>query len=40
MKNSSRWINIILPGFDKLDERRGDYKGDSTDIMRLILKLM
>lgn len=40
MKNEHRWVNIVLPGFDGIDERRGNYRGTLDDIMELILRLM
>lgn len=36
MKGFCRWINFIVPGFDGLDERRGNYTGSVQDISRLI----
>lgn len=38
--NKIRWINIIVPGFDNLDERRGDYKGTIEDICKLMKLLL
>jgi pimeloyl-ACP methyl ester carboxylesterase len=35
-----RWLNIIVPGFDKIDERRGDYSGSLNDISKLISMLI
>ena len=40
MRNRYRWVNIVLPGFDGKDERRGDYKGTMEDVLKLILKVM
>ena len=33
--NFVRWINIIVPGFDGLDERRGNYTGSLADIAKI-----
>lgn len=32
-----RWINLVLPGFDNIDERRGSYTGTIQQIMKLIV---
>ena len=38
--NFARWINVVVPGFDDIDERRGDYSGSIYDISRLLDRLM
>jgi pimeloyl-ACP methyl ester carboxylesterase len=40
MGSECRWINLILPGFDGKDERRGDYNGSAEHISQLILMIM
>lgn len=40
MKGSVRWINFILPGFDGLDERRGNYSGSAEDLGKLIVLIL
>lgn len=32
MKNKYRWINLVVPGFDGKDERRGNYQGTGEDL--------
>ena len=33
-------INFILPGFDGLDERRGNYSGSAEDLGKLIVLIL
>jgi pimeloyl-ACP methyl ester carboxylesterase len=33
-------VNLIVPGFDGEDERRGDYDGSAAHLSQLIIKLM
>lgn len=40
MKNEYRWINFIVPGYDGIDERRGNYQGTYKDIVKMIKKLL
>lgn len=40
MKGSVRLINFILPGFDGLDERRGNYSGSAEDLGKLIVLIL
>lgn len=35
-----RWINLVVPGFDGLDERRGNYSGSSQDFAKLICMIL
>jgi len=40
MNGKVRWINFIIPGFDGLDERRGNYSGSAEDLSKLIVKIL
>ena len=40
MKGTCRWINLIVPGFDGKDERRGNYSGSKEDIVTMILRIL
>lgn len=40
MNGKFRWINFIIPGFDGLDERRGNYSGSAEDLSKLIMKIL
>ena len=40
MNGTCRWINFIVPGFDGLDERRGNYSGSVQDISKLITMVL
>ena len=40
MQSSCRWINLVVPGFDGDDERRGNYSGSMKDFSELIVRLM
>lgn len=39
-KGAVRWINFVIPGFDGLDERRGNYLGTAEDLSRLIILVL
>jgi pimeloyl-ACP methyl ester carboxylesterase len=39
-ENKIRWLNIIVPGFDNEDERRGNYSGSIEDICILMKMLL
>lgn len=40
MKESCRWINFVVPGFDGEDERRGTYNGSMRDLSELLVRLL
>jgi U1 small nuclear ribonucleoprotein C len=40
MEGKLRWINFVVPGFDGLDERRGNYSGSADDLSRLIMAVL
>lgn len=40
MKGTVRWINFVVPGFDGLDERRGNYTGSAEDLGKLIVMVL
>lgn len=40
MNGKVRWINFIIPGFDGLDERRGNYSGSAEDLSKLIVLVL
>lgn len=40
MNGKVRWINFVVPGFDGLDERRGNYSGSAEDLSKLIVKVL
>jgi pimeloyl-ACP methyl ester carboxylesterase len=40
MGGEVRWINFVIPGFDDLDERRGDYSGSVQDFCKLIILIL
>jgi U1 small nuclear ribonucleoprotein C len=40
MKGKLRWINFVVPGFDGLDERRGNYSGSAEDLTKLIVAVL
>lgn len=40
MNGKIRWINLIVPGFDGQDERRGNYKGDVEDLSKMIVLIL
>lgn len=40
MQSSCRWVNLVVPGFDGEDERRGNYTGSMKDFSELIVRLM
>jgi len=40
MKGKIRWINMIFPGFDGLDERRGNYSGSADDVSKLVTMVL
>lgn len=40
MDKQCRWINLTVPGFDGMDERRGTYSGSMRDLSILIVRLM
>lgn len=40
MECKIRWINFVVPGFDGLDERRGNYSGSIEDLSKLIMLIL
>jgi U1 small nuclear ribonucleoprotein C len=40
LKEKLRWINFVVPGFDGLDERRGNYTGSAEDLSKLIVAVL
>lgn len=39
-ERTCRWINFSLPGFDGVDERRGNYSGSVNDVSDLLEELL
>jgi hypothetical protein len=40
MNGKVRWLNFLTPGFDGIDERRGDYSGSVQDLCKLIVLVL
>ena len=40
MEGTCRWINVVIPGFDNEDERRGNYSGSVEDFSQLLILLI
>lgn len=40
MDGKCRWVNVMVPGFDQEDERRGTYTGSAPDFAEMLVKII